>query len=390
MMRQFATAGCPTADAGTLYAQSSAHHAAGGGPAVRIFVLVAVLSCCSAAACTVKPPGDAVRVDRMAPAKSTLAEVLGFAPSDRILLIHADDLGLMSSVNEAARQLFGRGLLRSGSVLIPAPAAQEIIDMAAQDPAMDLGVHLAITSEWENYKWRPVCGDVPSLVDDLGFLRPTMMRQFFMARTEDVEKEFRAQIEAALRMHLVPSHMDAHMGAAFVRPSFFRVYLKLAAEYRIHPLLPRAEILGEQIGAGAVVLGWAFEPSYGRPARASGFPVLDHIVTEVDGVTLEERRRSYVRLLNDLPPGVTELLIHPALDDSTFRRGVVASNDTQVKRLADTSVFLDPDIAELIATLGIRLTSWRDIVSAEAATGGQTWRSAATRREAGVTADRRP
>jgi hypothetical protein len=133
-------------------------------------------------------------------------------------------------------------------------------------------------------------------------------------------------------------------------------------------MFPRSEILSVQIGvAGAVLLGWTFETFYGQPARASGFPVLDHLVTEVDGVTLEERRRSYVHLFTNLPPGVTELLIHPALDDATFRRGVVASDDTQVKRLADTAIFLDPDTAALIVALGIRVTSWRDIVRAEAA-----------------------
>jgi predicted glycoside hydrolase/deacetylase ChbG (UPF0249 family) len=337
---------------------------------IRKFVIVTVLSLCGGTSCIPNPRGRIAQVERTTRAERTLAEALGFAPSDRVLLIHADDLGLMSSVNEAARQLFANGLLGSGSVLIPAPAAQEIIDLAARDPAMDLGIHLTITSEWDKYKWRPMCGDAPSLVDGLGFLRPTTLQQFFTARTEDVEKEFRAQIEAALKMGLTPSHMDAHMGVAFVHPSFFRVYLDLAVEYRIFPLLPRSAILNEQIGAaGAVVLGWAFETFYERPARASGFPVLDHVVTQVDGVTVEERRRSYLELLKTLPPGITELLIHPALDDATFRRGVVASDDTQVKRLADTTIFLDPDTGDLIRALGIRLTTWRDIVRAEAFDG---------------------
>jgi hypothetical protein len=103
---------------------------------------------------------------------------------------------------------------------------------------------------------------------------------------------------------------------------------------------------------------------YGRPARASGFPMIDYLIPDVDGITYEDRKRSFMALLRHLEPGVTQVTIHPAYDDTQFWETIVRSSPAQIKRLADRQAFLDADVATLIDELNIKVIGWREIRAA--------------------------
>ncbi len=137
-------------------------------------------------------------------------------PTAISLIIRTDDVGMSHSVNMAMQRLVATGMPVSVSVLFVCPWYQEAVEILKQHPTVSVGVHLALNSEWKNYRWGPVAGStaVPSLVDENGFFFPSSeaLHQHNPSVAE-VEKELRAQIDRALRSGVKIDYVDEHMGA---------------------------------------------------------------------------------------------------------------------------------------------------------------------------------
>src|SRR6476646_1657066 len=109
--------------------------------------------------------------------------------------------------------------------------------------ADDLGIHLALNSEWTPYRWGPVSprDKVPSLLDEQGYmplLETTVAQQ---AKPSEVETELRAQIERARAFKIPLTHFDTHMGALTRTPELVNVYWRMGREYNLPILMERAE-----------------------------------------------------------------------------------------------------------------------------------------------------
>ena len=142
-----------------------------------------------------------MRPGAQAPAtKPSLAERLGFAASDIILIVNADDVGMSHASNVATRTGMEKGLITSGTIMVPCPWFEEIAAYATSNPKADFGLHLTHTSEWKVYKWGPVANkaDVPGLVTPQGYLWPDIGPIYKNATPEQAEIEARAQIRKAL------------------------------------------------------------------------------------------------------------------------------------------------------------------------------------------------
>lgn len=107
-------------------------------------------------------------------APKSLAERLGYPRDAKLLIVHADDLGMAHSINTASIKGLESGQVSSASIMVPCPWFPEIADYARTHPEADLGLHLTLTSEWKLLRWGPVLAKerVPSLFDRSGYLYP--------------------------------------------------------------------------------------------------------------------------------------------------------------------------------------------------------------------------
>ncbi len=241
----------------------------------------------------------------------TLAERLGFDATDRIAVVHADDIGMCHAANLGAFQVLRAGPATCGSIMVPCPWFQEAVELAKAGPDFDLGVHLTLNAEWPHYRWGPVAGRsaVPSLLDDQGFLPRTSLEIVKRAKPEEVEVELRAQVEMALEAGIDVTHLDSHMGTVFF-PPFLEIYKKLAAEFRVpvFAVRPDPEALAARGLQGATeILNWLV-----GSLESEGFPILDGFDTAsldfAEGKGLKHNRKR----IQGLGKGINYLICHPA------------------------------------------------------------------------------
>ncbi|QQS46243.1 MAG: polysaccharide deacetylase family protein [Acidobacteriota bacterium] len=291
-----------------------------------------------------------------AAAQATTSMQMGYGPEDKVLMVHADDIGMSHSVNVATIEAFKKGMVTSGSIMVPCPWFPEIAAYAREHPELDLGLHLTLTSEWKYLRWRPVAppDKVKGLLDEEGYMWRSERQTAMKATPREIETELRAQIDRALAFGIKPTHLDTHMGTLYTRRDFFEVYTRLGKEYGIPVMVMRPT--PEAIAHGKAI-GSPINEDVLKQVQSEGFAMLDYLVTGVPGRTFEERKKAYHDLLRNLKPGVTMLIVHLGMDDPELR----AVTNSWQQRHADFLSFTDPETEALIRELGIKLTTWREM-----------------------------
>ncbi|MBN2031029.1 polysaccharide deacetylase family protein [bacterium] len=281
----------------------------------------------------------------------SLAEQLGYSKEAKLLIVHADDIGLSHSVNEASIQAFQYGIVRSGSIMVPCPWFSEIADYAKQYPEMDLGIHLTLTSEWKLYRWGSVSPtfDVPTLLNDQGFFYPSNAEVMVDVNPDEVEKELRAQIDRALAFGIQPSHFDSHMGTLFESPDLFHIYLRLSRDYKIPVFLPR-EVIEQS------------SPELSASLQRDGFLMIDRYMMAHSNVSADGWIEFYSDLIRNLKPGITQIIIHFGFDNEELRAISIDHPDYGAAwRQRDFDVFTSDMIKDLIEENDIHPITWREI-----------------------------
>src|SRR4051794_25458454 len=129
----------------------------------------------------------------------TIAERLGHPRGAKLLILHADDIGVAHSENAATFDALDKGAVNSGSIMMPTPWVTEVAAYAKAHPNADLGLHLTLTSEWDTYRWGGLASrdQTPSLHDPDGTLPSRTDTVVKRAKLDEVERELRAQIDRA-------------------------------------------------------------------------------------------------------------------------------------------------------------------------------------------------
>ncbi len=258
------------------------------------------------------------------------------------LIVRGDDIGSCHAANVACIRSYKEGIMTSVELMVPCSWFPEAVKMLNENPGLDVGIHLVLTSEWDNYKWRPLT-QAPSLTDSDGYFYPTIWQRKNMPagtalkdadwKIEEIEKELRAQIELGKQKVPHASHLTFHMGCASWDPKVRKLCDKLTKEYGLYIEPPEAGVRG-----------------------VGGFG---------DAKTAGERINRFVKMLEKLKPGTYLFVEHPGLDTAEMGAiGHTGYEDVAKDRDAVTEVFVSDKVKRAIKKLGIKLISYADLKKA--------------------------
>ncbi|MCB9767316.1 MAG: polysaccharide deacetylase family protein [Candidatus Omnitrophica bacterium] len=286
---------------------------------------------------------------------------LGLPQDSRVLIIHADDVGMSWAVEDGSIQAMEKGWVTTGSAMVPCSWFPATVKHCKENPDLDMGLHLTLTSEWSVYRWGPVAGRsvVPGLLDDEGYLWRNVMQvyQGVGGATDQIEQELQAQIDLARKQGLVPTHIDSHMGTLYYNGSYFKVVCNLALKNDI-PFMVfkyRPELQGVHPALGY------YTQEVADTLEAAGFPLLDMLIQEEQvGDTYEEGFANYSKVISELPVGVTLMILHLGIDSPEFKHitGRHWARDQQYR------IFTDPKMKEHLEKENITLIGWRELKEA--------------------------
>ena len=207
------------------------------------------------------------------------------------LIIRGDDMGFSHAGNSGLIECYKNGIEKSIEVLVPSPWFPEAVKLLKENPGADVGIHLTLTSEWDNVKWRPLT-DCKSLEDSDGYFYPMIWtnknypNRNLLAhawKIDEIEKEWRAQIELAIKNIPNITHISGHMGCTNMDTAVTTLAKRLAAEYHI------------KVETGDInVIDAGYNGAH---------------------TTSAEKIKSFIAMLDTLQPGKTYLFVdHPAIN----------------------------------------------------------------------------
>ncbi|UCD37293.1 MAG: polysaccharide deacetylase family protein [Fidelibacterota bacterium] len=287
----------------------------------------------------------------------TWGERLGFPRDKRVLILHADDLGMCVEANEAGARYLADDRIQSGAIMMPCPASQAMAEWYRRHPTKDIGIHLTLNSEWETYRWDPVTdtAQVPGLIDPEGF----MWRDWRVLRSatpEEVELEIRGQIEKALSLGIKPSHIDTHMGTLLMTAGYAEVYMDIAMEYGLPAMVIE---FSEPIVERFRSIGFIIDEEVLKLAANYPLPKLDDYYMISDGESYEDKKQKFYELVQSLQPGITEIIFHPSVESDNLK----SITDTWQQRAWEAQLFYDDEVTEFLENEGVLFTTWKDIMT---------------------------
>ncbi len=280
----------------------------------------------------------------------TIQEKLGYPKDAKLVIIHADDVGVSNSQTEASISALENGCVNSASIMVPCPWFPKAAAYAAAHSEADFGLHITLTSEWKYYKWGPITehSQVSSLLNNQGYFYSTVDSLLQYAKPQEVETEIRNQVKRALLFGINPTHLDAHMFAAIDNINFLKAYLKIGHEFKIPVFIPRSVESSLHIKLDTLT--------------SSKDVIVDYIISMSPEDYKSGAKNFYVSSLQNIKSGLTYFFIHTAYDDEEMKAITEGFTDWGSQwRQQEYNFFSSPECKQLLDKNKIHLVTWKEI-----------------------------
>ncbi len=302
--------------------------------------------------------------------QQTYAEKLGFPAGAKVLILHVDDAGMSWDSNEGAKRALTEGVASSVSVMMPCPWVPGFVKFLKANPKVDAGLHLTLTSEWDDYRWAPLSGkkNVPGLVDGEGAMWASVENTVLHSNPEEIEQEIVAQLDRARSMGFEPTHLDSHMGTLFAKPEFLQRYIKIGIANRIPVMFPggHATLIAAQRQIDDASKK-QFQAT-GKMIWDAGLPVLDDLhngsydwgtgTSESKNELQRISTEKYMDAVRQVKPGLTMMIMHCTQPTEVFSK----ISDSGKIREADLLAMVNPAFKKFLQDEKVIITTWREVM----------------------------
>ncbi len=278
------------------------------------------------------------------------------------LIVTADDFGMSLEVNEAVEEAHRNGILTCASLAVTGAAAADAVRRAKRLPQLGVGLHLAL------YGAVAASPDASPLAPDGRNLGSGAVRTgaaiMLSPRTRAVaRREIAAQFEAYRRTGLPLGHLDGHWHC-HQHPAVLAIALKLGRPLGLKALrvpyepygLSHDVAGGERSSARALhaISHWPLAALMRRQIGATEMITNDRFVGKTDAGHIDEAL--LLRLAALLPPGLTELGLHPA----TAQWNGDHVPPTTWQPAAELAALTSPAVRAALDAAGVTLCRWQD------------------------------
>lgn len=270
----------------------------------------------------------------------------------RYIIFNADDFGLCNSTNQAIKNLFINGFVSSTSLMTPAPWAEKAAELVNMYPQIKCGMHATFTSEWKNFRWKPLSTNSCLLEGDYLPLRTQLCTDYKI-----IKEELELQYDFMLKRNIVPNHIDDHM---FSLCSNMKPLIDLCQEKNAKLRLPKKNLLkgmNEQVHMQAVEF-----------AQQKRIPTIDYLYKfpvhfNVE-MTYYEFKEAYIRLFYNFQEGINEVYMHPSINSEEMK--AICHERACLKRYFEYIFLQDDEILKFLDKEDIKIIGWEQVEFREA------------------------
>lgn len=288
----------------------------------------------------------------------TSAEKLGFPPEARVVILGISAMGWTYESNSAVQ-----GVLESApegvaaDVMVVGPWFDDVVTWRRDHMDAELGVTLTLLSEGDAYRYGPAGHEdqLSGLIDENGYLPGSLRRLELNASPEVIEHELRAQIDRSLKAGIRPSHLMTHKGVLFARADLAEIYMRLAQEYWIPAVVVE---VSPQMLEEFQRFGLPMDQALLDAIAKYPLPKLDELRIVPDAESYEEKRAALLRMIAELPAGLTQIHFRPAEESNALKR----LTPRWQQMVWDRELLVDPAVREQFAEQGVILTNWREVM----------------------------
>lgn len=280
---------------------------------------------------------------------------------EKEILIEAQDLGMAHSIDKASFEALERGWVTSAGVLAPAPWFPEVVRWSKAHANLDLGIQLDLNSEWVSFRWGAISLASPNsgLRDPAGYLPNNARYLAQHAKREDVEAEFRAQVNAARGAGLPLTHVHSHGGIELYTPWILKDYLQAAGDAGLPAVVSKEYVLKRGIPTDKANIYIVA----GTEVDLTKVP-FDRIIQMEPGFEAKDWLSAYERTLAALPAGTYLLTVHLGFDDEELQAMTVDHPNWGAQwRQNDYDVISSPEFHKFLKDKGFKLVGWKDLLN---------------------------